>query len=306
MWIAVFIALGLAGLALAGDVSQPSGDPSEVEVLYEPEEAEEATAKYVIELRHFGDDLVQWTVWGIPAKDIEEGRPIPEMPLVRPEIGTGQARSRLEAVDEAEDAIERWRTKLPTSVTRHGLEVGAECTDIKVVNLKTWIDWAAKKIRTAAEAETGPFAEEKTVTGNNVMRWAFGLALPECDGVTPTVRGQPWSKVVKGVQRIIAKQFAGTFIDVHSLEVVLAARLVGMSPPAREGQAFYHEDPTGERYGIVITKTAKGRWRYRIWRGGGSTRMGRPWTKGATDTQADAVSTAKRLVEAQGGAAASG
>lgn len=289
MGFLLLLGIGLTLMAIGAD-GLDVGEAISAERIFVPKGASAADAKWVVNLSG-NINRVSWVVEGPPGVDGQ-----------RTELERGEALSRDQALDEASDAIFRAENKLPGAASSHGLKMIGSCERIDVVDLKMWIDWASSKIRRAAERESGPFAAEEYSAGS-IMRWLFGQVFPACKEATPMLRDKSWADVARGAQRVMDKQLSGEFIDVNPIEVVLAARVVGMSAPATTGAAFQRKAPDGETYSAVITKQASNRWRWRIWRG---PREGRPWTKGVETSKAEAVEVAKRMIDAQVGVAAGG
>jgi hypothetical protein len=246
-WLIV-IALGGLALMAAKDGSDGSDGGAWTETLLEPPNAASpATAAYVTDLRADGSGVVRWYVSG--------GAGL---------ATSGQAQSRDQAIADAYAEIEKHRGKLPGALNRHGLRVAADCSAVTVQNLTAWLAWAEPQIDIVA----GELAAQDRLSGAQLMRGVWARAFPECGDATPKIRGLAWSRRVKQVQNIVDKQLAGDFIDVHPIGRVLAARMVGMSPPRVDGRAFFATAVDGSKWAVIVDKidTAVGvRWRWRVW-----------------------------------------
>ncbi len=255
MWLFVIVGAVIALGAFASD-TDADAPIKRRETLVEPPDATEATARYVVELEWRGES-VYWAAYGAPTP-VTDGIIGP-----RAELGKDRAGSREEAVEAAMELIDRERGKLPEPIRRHGLRLTPDCSRITVQDLGTWIDWASRKIDAAAARARD---KDGNVSAGLLMRQVFKRAFPECPDATPKVRDRSWAKIARQTQGIIDKEIAGDFIDVHPLSVVLAARLVGMSPPKVPGTAFFYASPKDLPFAVVVTKTAPGKWRWRIWK----------------------------------------
>lgn len=272
-----------AGLVLFAGGDKPASSTSLIrETLTEPPDASVETADFLIELTSDGN-TVKWTVFG-RVGDIVPGI----SPHARPQLGTGDAPSRDQAIDEADDVIDEARGKLPQPINRHGLRMAADCKSVAVQNLEAWIGWTAPKI----DAIATTLAKQKQLTGAELQRRVFAKAFPECADATPKIRGRAWAQVTKGVQKIVDRELAGEFLDLHPLAVVLAARMVAMSPPKLPGAALWH-DKDGKAWAVLVDQAEDG-WRWRVWQGAPE---GDPYHGDLAASQGAAVQAAKAYID---------
>ncbi len=228
----LLLLIGASLLLVAMGEPKPRFLERKPEQIFEP--PEEEGARYQIRL-FFGKQQVTWQVWRWNATT---GLPSGAKPMA-----IGGALDRETALEQAYEAIDEDRGKLPEPIVRHGLRMSADCQAIKVQNLEAWIEWATEQID----------AFEPNDKAGPLMRMVFAAAFPECPTSTPTIRGKPWSEVAKSVQRLLDKHRAGKFIAVAPVNEVLAARLVSMSVPKRPGAAFFYRGAgSGQNYAVVI------------------------------------------------------
>jgi hypothetical protein len=246
--------------------------------LFEPPGTTAQTARYIIDLEHHGE-LTSWRVLG--RKD-DAGE--------REQLDAGDnVASRAEAIEQAYDAIEADRGKLPAPIVRHGLRLAADCTKLEMMDLDTWLLWATPQVDKVAHQ----LAAEKRLSGAQLQRGVFASAFPECKDATPKIRASTWVQVTRRVQRIVDKELAGEFLDVYPVGTVLAARIVGMSPPRLKGRAFFHPAPDGTPYAVVVEQ-AGGGFRFGIWK---RVRSGSPVHSGVMASETDAANAAKNWID---------
>lgn len=288
----LFIVLAIvAALAFAGPSSSNGSAESftKLETLLEPPSATSATANYVIELETKGETsdgeqsnvAASWRVLG----RIEDGE--------RPILGQGtNLPSRDEALEQAYDAIAADQGKLPTAINRHGLRVAADCSKVDVQNLNEWLMWAEPRVDGLARE----LATAKKLSGAELMRGLWAAAFPECVAATPRIRKATWVQTTRRVQRLVQKELAGTFIDLNPIARVLAARMVGMSPPKIDGRAFWYEAKSGQRWAVKVTRFA-GNWHWRVWQSDLHDLQGPPRETGDAKTEIGAANAAKAWID---------
>ena len=148
------------------------------------------------------------------------------------------------------------------ALTRRGVRVSGDCSTISVSDIGAWISHAA------------PIVLEYDVDepdADTLMRMALGRLFPECgitEGASPSIRGQSWELTRDRVQSVIAKILAGELLSVEPVEDVVAARLVGMSAPATDGEAFWHVGQNnGVKHAVVVIPDDVAGWRWFVWQG---------------------------------------
>lgn len=255
MWLLLIAGLGLIVMATSsGGAGAETEGAAQREVLLEPPDRSHITADYIIELDTKDNVGGPWA-WRVFAQ-----RQVPGHVPARELLDSGTAPTREQAVDEAYDVIEKQRGKLPSPVNRYGLRVGADCSSVTVQNLEEWLAWAEPAVDVAAEA----LHREGRLSGAQLMRLVWSRAFPECAEATPRMRLASWNQTARRVDAIVKKQLDGEFIDVHPVGRVLAAKIVGMSPPKVPGRAFFHPAPGGVPYAVIVDKAEDG-WRWRAW-----------------------------------------
>lgn len=313
----------LAAAAVAGIVVVFRGDEDEDELIPASEEVtpEEYAGpvttfhadiftiqlgEYLVPKPIFGGEAAtwEWKVWqtGIYEANIGD--------LAGREVAKGDATSSQQAEQDARTWIAQEMGGLgaaPTpdpipspdpspgageAITRVGVRIAADCSAVEVTDLPAWIEYARVYLKTV---------ESQTPNASDLMASAFADAFPECEmGLDTEIRGQSWVQVAQGVQNVLDKSRAGEFLAVEPVEDVIAARIVGMSVPARDGVAVWHVGKnSGMRFAIVVEQITGG-YTYRVWTG---SRIGDPDWSGVGLNLAGALQGARaqadKVVRAQ-------
>ena len=171
-------------------------------------------------------------------------------------------------------------------MVRRGVRVTPDCAQIQVLEIDKWIAHAAPRVRQSGESSTGA----------ELMADALLAAFPECEFDAQTmIRGKPWPDVEQRVDAMLDKFRDGQFASVEPPEEAIAARLLGMSAPARPGEAFLRDQ--GETRYLVVVEPHLGGWKAVVW--DNPWREGLPVQQYEKDTQAKAKQLALAWIGAQ-------
>lgn len=234
-------------LALLGLVFVFGGkDEEELPLPPKPEPSTVFThAMWTVEVAPYGKGW-QWRVWLTYMYEARAGN---DVELEKAVLETGEEPTEAAAVQAAKDWIAGQMQGAPSPLVRRGLRLSGDCERIQVVDLEAWIEHAANVVRQeGAELEAG-----------ELMAEAFLSVFPECEMETPKIRDRTWAQVEASVAQILDKFRSGKFASIEPPEEAIAARLVGMSAPKREGEAFLmKQGPI--TYLVVVDRHPNGVW----------------------------------------------
>lgn len=278
MWILIALALFAVAGGSKNTVSPNDGKGPRNPASAAPElsEIEVLTYRtYTIVVGKEDDGSWDWRTWSTDVFESIDDLDGTEAALGFDSDNREQAIARAKAwVDQKIDAADRDRQPVPPmpspvsstgaveALSRRGLRMSGDCGEISVTSLADFSSHAINQIR-AYDVENPNAAE--------IMERTFDSVFPECgilaDGNRPSIRGRPWATVQARVQSVIDKVLANDWLSVAPAEEVLAARMVDMSAPSRQGaQAMWITDDDGTRYSFVSLPDGDA-WRWWVWEG---------------------------------------